>query len=167
MIRSIVEFEKYWGHEREGTLKILDALTDASLSQAVSPGDRTIGRMAWHITTSIPEMMERAGLALAGPAANAPVPSTAAAIRSAYAEASGSLLDQVKAKWEDSTLQVEDDMYGERWKRGFTLLVLINHQIHHRAQMTVLMRQAGLRVPGVYGPSKEEWVNYGAEPPAV
>ena len=167
MIRSVVEFEKYWGNEREGTLKILDALTDASLAQAVSPGDRTIGRMAWHITTSIPEMMERTGLALAGPAANAPVPATAAAIRSAYADASGSLSDQVKANWNDSTLQVEDDMYGEKWKRGFTLLVLINHQIHHRAQMTVLMRQAGLRVPGVYGPSREEWASYGAEPPAV
>jgi uncharacterized damage-inducible protein DinB len=35
--------------------------------------------------------------------------------------------------------------------------VLITHQIHHRAQMTVLMRLAGLKVPGVCGPAKEEW----------
>jgi uncharacterized damage-inducible protein DinB len=26
-----------------------------------------------------------------------------------------------------------------------------------RGQLTVLMRQADLKVPGVYGPSKEEW----------
>jgi hypothetical protein len=28
--------------------------------------------------------------------------------------------------------------------------------------MTVLMRQAGLRVPGVCGPSLEEWALFGA-----
>jgi uncharacterized damage-inducible protein DinB len=31
--------------------------------------------------------------------------------------------------------------------------------------MTVLMRQAGLRVPGVYGPSQEEWSQFGMEAP--
>jgi hypothetical protein len=29
------------------------------------------------------------------------------------------------------------------------------------------MRQAGLPVPGVYGPSMEEWVGFGAQPPVV
>jgi uncharacterized damage-inducible protein DinB len=33
---------------------------------------------------------------------------------------------------------------------------LIRHQIHHRGQMTILMREAHVVVPGVYGPSREE-----------
>ncbi len=33
--------------------------------------------------------------------------------------------------------------------------------------MTVLMRQAGLTVPGIYGPSKEEWANLGMEAPKM
>jgi uncharacterized damage-inducible protein DinB len=33
---------------------------------------------------------------------------------------------------------------------------LIRHQIHHRGQITILMRQAGLAAPGVYGPNEEE-----------
>jgi uncharacterized damage-inducible protein DinB len=33
--------------------------------------------------------------------------------------------------------------------------------------MTVLMRQAGLKVPGVYGPAREEWTTYRMQPPAV
>ena len=49
------------------------------------------------------------------------------------------------------------NMYGQVWKRTSVLSSLIAHQAHHRGQMTVLMRQAGLKVPGVYGPSKEEW----------
>lgn len=31
--------------------------------------------------------------------------------------------------------------------------------------MTVLMRQAGLPVPGIYGPAKEEWTTFGLEAP--
>jgi uncharacterized damage-inducible protein DinB len=69
--------------------------------------------------------------------------------------------------WSDETLQIEDDMYGEMWKRGKTLGSLINHEIHHRGQMTVLMRQAGLKVPGIYGPSKDEWAQYGMKPPEI
>ena len=30
--------------------------------------------------------------------------------------------------------------------------------------MTVLMRQAGVPVPGMYGPSKEEWAAMGLPP---
>jgi len=48
-----------------------------------------------------------------------------------------------------------------------SLQVLVVHQAHHRGQMTVLMRQAGLKVPGVYGPAREEWTAYGMQPPAV
>jgi len=59
-----------------------------------------------------------------------------------------------------------DNMYGETWPRGVTLFALIAHQAHHRGQMTVLMRQAGLTVPGVYGPSSEEWQAHGMAAPA-
>jgi uncharacterized damage-inducible protein DinB len=55
-------------------------------------------------------------------------------------------------------------MYGMDWNKGTTLHILVTHQTHHRGQFTVLMRQAGLKVPGVYGPSKEEWIAYGQEP---
>ena len=47
------------------------------------------------------------------------------------------------------------------WTKGQALSVLLVHQIHHRGQMTVLMRQAGLKVPGIYGPALEEWERYG------
>jgi uncharacterized damage-inducible protein DinB len=33
--------------------------------------------------------------------------------------------------------------------------------------MTVLMRQAGLAVPGMYGPAREDWAKYGMAAPAI
>jgi uncharacterized damage-inducible protein DinB len=167
MFTRVRDFEKVWRSESESTLKLLRALTDASLSQAVGPEDRTLGRVAWHIVASVPEMAERTGLRIDGARMDDPVPAAAASIVAAYERVSAPLLAQVATEWTDATLEVEDEMYGEKWKRGFTLQALIAHQTHHRGQMTVLMRQAGLKVPGVYGPAREEWSAYGAPAPAV
>jgi uncharacterized damage-inducible protein DinB len=167
MFRRVADFQKTWARERESTLKILAALTDASLSQAVTKEDRTLGRLAWHVVTSVGEMANRTGLAVGGPAHDAPVPSTAAGIAAGYETASQSLTEELASKWTDASLEVMDDMYGEKWPRGLTLFALVAHQTHHRAQMTVLMRQAGLKVPGVYGPAREEWSAYGMPAPEV
>ena len=109
---------------------------------------------------------ERA-LTLAGPGEHDPLPKSAAVIAAGYEAAAKSLLEAIQRGWSDETLQQADDMYGEQWKRGLTLVALISHQAHHRGQMTVLMRQAGLRVPGVYGPAHEDWASMGMEPPEI
>jgi len=167
MFHTLTEFAHAWEPEIESTQKILKHLTNASLSQAVSAEGRTLGRLAWHITTTIPEMMNRTGLKISEPDPDAPVPATAKEIFHAYNTAAIALLEQVKSSWNDESLKVVDDMYGEKWSRASTLRVLISHQIHHRGQMTVLMRQAGLRVPGIFGPAREDWARMGMEPPAV
>jgi uncharacterized damage-inducible protein DinB len=167
MVHTLTEFEHIWGAEVEATQKIFKHLNTKSLSQAVASEHRTLGRLAWHIVVTIPEMAQRTGLTVRGPDPEAPVPDTAKEIFGAYNEAALSLLDQMKKEWSDETLTVEDDMYGQQWKRAFTLQALVFHQIHHRGQMTVLMRQAGLPVPGTYGPSRDEWAAFGQQPPAV
>jgi len=167
MFRRISDFQAAWAHERESTLAVLRALTDAALAQAVTKEGRTLGRLAWHVATTPGEMMERTSLVVGGPPHDSPVPATASAIVEAYDVASASLLGAIAKGWKDETLDVEDDMYGQRWSRGQTLQALIVHQAHHRGQMTVLMRQAGLRVPGVYGPAREDWAAMGMPTPEV
>jgi len=112
-------------------------------------------------------MMAKTGLTIKSVLPDAPLPTKAVAIQKAYASASRELLEQIKTGWTDQTLAVVDEMYGEKWPRGMPARVLLDHQTHHRGQMTVLMRQAGLTVPGVYGPAKEEWGAYGAPPPEI
>ena len=167
MFRTIADFEERWKNNVGHTQAIFGPLTDASLSQQVAQDHRTLGRMAWHIAVSIPEMMARTGLTFEGITGESPMPEKAADIRKAYDEVALALLDQVKKKWTDADLKVEDEMYGEKWERGFTLYVLLVHEVHHRGQMTVLMRQAGLMVPGIFGPSMEEWEKWGMKAPKV
>jgi uncharacterized damage-inducible protein DinB len=167
MFTSLEAFLNTWQYESDSTAKILRALTDAALAQRIGPEDRTLGRIAWHVVGSLGEMMNRTGLHLEGPAENEPVPAAAGAIAATYEKLAAALSEETRAHWTDATLGVVDDMYGEQWARGLTVDILIRHQAHHRGQMTVLMRQAGLSVPGVYGPSREEWSKYGQPPPAI
>jgi uncharacterized damage-inducible protein DinB len=167
MITSIKQFRESWRKESENTRKVLAELTDESIKKELVKEHRSLGRIAWHIVQTIPEMLSKTGLNPEGPKGNEPVPASAKEIIKAYDLAAGSLLKQVAEKWNDESLQAEDDLYGEKWKRGMTLRILIDHEIHHRGQMTVLMRLAGLKVPGLYGPSKEEWPLFGMQEPEI
>ena len=96
-----------------------------------------------------------------------PLPSSAAQMARDYAKIAASLPEEMKKQWTDADLKTVDDMYGEKWSRAQTLAILVSHQTHHRGQMSVLMRQAGLKVPGVYGPAREEWAGFGMSSPEV
>jgi uncharacterized damage-inducible protein DinB len=160
MFTTIDEFVKSWKHESDATLKVLSNLTDASLAQRVTPDGRTLGFLAWHITTSVPEMFGHAGVPLPVTVDEA-APSSAAAIVDVYEKCAQAVTDALPAAWTDAQLRDEIPMYGQTWTKGGVLTALIVHQVHHRGQMTVLMRQAGLKVPGVYGPAREEWAAMG------
>jgi uncharacterized damage-inducible protein DinB len=165
MYRTVQDFLDDWKYETEATLKIMHALTDASLGQKVTPEGRSLGFLAWHIVLTLGEMGSKAGLTVRCPAEETPQPSKAKEIAATYEPAAKSVADEVRSKWADSSLLDEVEMYGEQWKRGAVLSSLVTHQAHHRAQMTVLMRQAGLKVPGIYGPSREEWAQFGMPAP--
>ena len=164
MFRAIDDFLRVWQQQSAATAGILDALTDSALAQRASPGHWSLAQIAWHLVRTLQWMMGRTGLAVAGPSADTPVPTGAAAIAEGYRQAARALAEAVQTGWMDETLLIEDDMYGETWPRGFTLLALLIHQAHHRGQMTPLMRQAGLDFPGTCGPSREEWAQWGMEP---
>jgi uncharacterized damage-inducible protein DinB len=166
MFRTIADFTQAWGQESENTLKAFREMTDSSLGQRATPDTRSLGGLAWHITCSLGEMMTTAGLPLAQlvtEQTRAPV--AAAGIVQAYETGAKAVGEAVRSHWTDAQLGEEIPMYGEQWKRGFVLAILIGHQAHHRAQMTILMRMAGLKVPGMYGPSREEWPAYGMTVP--
>ncbi len=60
MYQTIEGFLQSWTYEAASTQKMLDALTDASLSQEIAPEHWTLGRVAWHIVTAIPVILSEA-----------------------------------------------------------------------------------------------------------
>ncbi len=171
MFRRLEDFTSSWKEEAGKTLALFEAIPEGARGTAVAEGHRDLARVAWHLVATLLEMPGHMGLTVKGADLmegydiKVPPPAMAEICRT-YAEASASLLEGM-AGWSDADLEREDDLYGETWKRGRTLFALIAHQIHHRGQMTVLLRQAGLKVPDTYGPAKEGWVAYGMEAPSV
>ncbi|WP_028549150.1 DinB family protein [Paenibacillus sp. UNC451MF] len=164
MFVTIQSFIEDYRHEAATTQKLLDALTDESLSQEVAPGYRTLGHLAWHLVPS-GGILNPTGLRFEAPAERSEPPASAAAIAEAYRRTTQSLLEAVETQWTDDTLQVSNSIFGQQWKNGLTLNLFLRHEIHHRGQLTILMRQAGVPVTGVYGPTKEEWAAIGMEAP--
>lgn len=163
MYHTLKEFTDEYKMESQSTLKLLNVLTTESLYKTVDGKVRSIGRLSYHIAHTIPEMMGKTGLdisvGLKNPAEDTSI--TAEQIVSSYEQAVNDLISQIETKWTDATLQETRNMYGQDWSIALTLSILLKHEIHHRGQLTVLMRLAGLVVPGIYGPSAEEWEKYG------
>jgi len=156
MFKAVRQFLSLWRHESGSTVKVLEALTDASLSQPVAPGHRNLGELSWHIAQAVGSIAWQTGLTFPGPGKKDPAPTHAAEIVAGYRQAADGLANAIRSDWTDQTLDIKDKLYGFEWPRGHTLQVLLFHEIHHRGQMTVLIRQAGLKVPALYGPPKAE-----------
>ena len=161
MNRTIPDFIADWAYESAATLKFIRALSEPSRNQLVVPGGRSLGFIAWHTVCAVAELGNSATLPVEGPKETSAAPATIAEMAAAYEAASRSFTDVVRRDWTDAMLADQIEMYGEHFTRGGALAMLVKHQAHHRGQMTVLMRQAGLRVPDVYGPAKEDWAQWG------
>lgn len=164
MFRTIEDFVTEYSNEAKATQRVLDALTDASLSQQIAPDFRSLGQIGWHIATTIHEMISRTGVTFDAPEGEEHAPASAKIIADTYRSSAAASIEAIQSQWTDAKLSESSDMYGEQWLNGLTLRIFISHEIHHRGEMIVLMRQAGLRVPDIYGPTREDWVERGMQP---
>lgn len=156
MYRKVEDFVNDWENASAGTLNVLEAMTDESLEQAIVEGHNTLRWLGWHLTTAPGYFAGLLGLQLTSPGDAKKLPSTASEIADGYKKVSSELITQIQQQFTDDSLTEEVDQHGRPAARGAILRTLIDHQTHHRGQMTVLLRQAGLKVPGVMGPTKED-----------
>ncbi|MCY8659772.1 DinB family protein [Bacillus spizizenii] len=167
MFQTLDHFFKSWEFEADATQKLLNCFTDESLKQEITSQNWTLGRIAWHTVAAIRIITSNTDLTFHAPAEDYPVPASAQFIADSYHQASNAFIQALKTQWTDHTLQERINFIGQQLPNGSLLMFMIQHQNHHRGQMTVLMRQAGLTVPGIYGPAMEEWTKFGLEPPQM
>lgn len=163
MYLSISNFKNDWQAEYDATLKTFNGLTNASLTAPMPNNIRSIATLAWHIVYSVSEMLNHTELKIEALPVKVPTGLTVTMLIDEYKKTNIAFVAAIDA-WEYNQLTVKVPMYGEEWSKGKILQVIMHHQIHHRAQLGVLMRLAGLAVPGMYGPSKEDWTAMGIEP---
>jgi len=167
MYVTIVDFIKEWNWEAALTQKVLDGLTDDSLKQKVYPDGRTLGRIVWHFTTNIPEYLAHFGLKVNKVENAASVPTSAKEIAETFRKVSVQAANVIEQQLTDKSLSQVQNAFGRDESNARILIGLIKHIVHHRGQATILIRQAGLKPFGVYGPPKEDWIHLGVDKPPL
>ncbi|KRG13792.1 damage-inducible protein DinB [Lederbergia galactosidilytica] len=154
MYRKVEDFIEDWSASAEGTLAVFKAMTNDKLEHSIVEDHSTLGWLAWHLVGAAGAFGHFAGLKIEAPQHDQPVPKDVAEIVEAYEKVIQSYKIEGPKLTDESLLEEVNSFVGPVL-RGKLLRSLIDHQTHHRGQMTVLLRQAGLPVPGVMGPTKE------------
>jgi len=164
MYQNIDSFLADWQLEASNTNRVFENITEETKAIKIHPNIRSLERLAWHITQTITEMGTKAGLFNEDELEDLPAPVNFIELIATHQQYNVQLAQAVRLNWTDDTLKEEVNMYGQVWTKGTILEVLTKHEAHHRSQMTVIMRMVGLPVPGLYGPSQEEWAAMGMLP---
>jgi uncharacterized damage-inducible protein DinB len=153
-------FRTAWNREAQSTIRILESLPTDKYDFRPEPKGRSIGEMAWHLSEidgcvsfgvaerrfslddNLPELARPRQIELLAPGYRK-VHELAVARLEKLQE---SELDDKVTYFDGSTLAIRQIL----WE------ALLNHMIHHRAQLVLLARQAGGTPPGIYGPNREE-----------
>ncbi|MFB9276395.1 DinB family protein [Cohnella cellulosilytica] len=154
MYRTAADFVADWTVSAAGTLNVIQSITDDKKDFAIVEGHSSLNWLAWHLTSTASGFGRIAGLNIPAIERGTQAPGSVADIAAKYEEISEAYKNEA-AKLTDEQLAEEIDALGGKMIRGKLLRLLIDHQTHHRGQMTVLLRQAGLPVPGVMGPTQE------------
>ena len=149
--------------EMANTRKALERVPDNKLDYKPDPKSMTMGKLASHIA----EMVGWTADTIQTPSFDVPdgmkpfeaksrkelldkLDQSVSAARAALAGVSDQTLMQ------DWTLRAGGNVMFSMPRIAVIRSMIMNHVIHHRAQLTVYFRLNGVPVPGMYGPSADE-----------
>lgn len=156
MYSNLNDFISAYAHEGQTTVRVLEALSDDKLGHEKAAGDTSIAELAWHIASAPSYMLKHEGIDIDFSYAP-PEGVTVAQIVEEYKRIHGAALEGAKAKLGEAEMTRSATWFGYELPLGVWMNMIPNHEVHHRGQLTAMMRNAGLKVPGCYGPNKEEF----------
>lgn len=157
----IAEYDR----ESATTRKILEAIPDgADFSWKPHEKSMTLGKLAahtsdtngdWALHTLVKDRLDWS------PDMTSKDPATKAELLARFdkqvAESKAALAKLPMEKWDSNWKFVAGDQtWIDDSKYGVWRTWVINHMIHHRAQLGVYVRLLGAKLPGAYGPSADE-----------
>ncbi len=149
-------------HEAKTTRRVLERVPADQLGWRPHPKARSLGELALHVAGTPGAVAKLAAQSeIQPPDFKDPVPNSAGELIPALEE-SVATAKQLLGKMDDATLNAT-----WRVKRNgqelmaiprATLLrsIMLNHWYHHRGQLSVYLRELGVAVPSIYGPSADE-----------
>jgi uncharacterized damage-inducible protein DinB len=155
-----------YDRELVSTRKMLDAIpADADLNWKANPKSMTLGHLAGHIAETAGtwgiDTLSKDGLNFDMDSYKPWRPTSKAEILQTFdrdtPKAKQLLASLDPAKWTDNwTMTAGDQVWIDDSRYGVFRTWVLNHLIHHRAQLGRDLRTLGAPIPGMYGPSADE-----------
>lgn len=153
------EFEE----EMKNTRKLLECVPDGKFDYQPHAKSMTLGRLASHVAEVpgwVKLTLEQEVLDL-DPGQQAHIAGSRAELLQTFdrgvAEARAKLAAATDADWQKTwTLQVGGKPVMSMPRAVLMRSMILNHLIHHRAQLGVYLRLNDVAIPGMYGPSADE-----------
>ena len=151
--------------ETANTRKLLDAIPEgADFSWKPHEKSMALGRLAGHVADTAGDWAVHTlttDKLVWDPSMNVPPPTTKAQVLANFekrtADARSALAAMTPERWDSNWKFVSGDQaWIDDTKYNVWRIWVINHMIHHRAQLGVFLRLLGQKIPGMYGPSADE-----------
>jgi (2Fe-2S) ferredoxin/uncharacterized damage-inducible protein DinB len=158
MATTMKEILERYEHEHASTHAVIAAMPEVHAS--FRPHERSLswGQLAWHVATTplyyVSEVF-KLPTQLGWDLDNARPPTTTAGLVQALDDIYDEIVGALHTK-DDAWLDEMTDYHGTMKEKRWILGHVIDHEIHHRGQMTVLLRLKDASVPQVYGPTADE-----------
>jgi uncharacterized damage-inducible protein DinB len=151
-------------HEAVSTRKCLERIPGNLFGWKPHPKSMSMGQLAAHIANTPTwgtTVLKTEELIFSSQEYMEEIPETTASLVALFDWNLAELLDRMKvcdnAHYADVWRMTMEGKVIIEMPRGAVLRVMIlNHLVHHRGQLTVYMRENDLLLPAIYGPSADE-----------
>ena len=156
------EFQRFlqvWDDEAVLTVKVMKSIPSDQYDFRPDPGGRSLGEMAWHLCEG--DAYNSLGVAEGGfsPEMRPPGmerPRQVAALAPGFERVHREAVARIK-NLDPKSLDRKVVFYdGQERDISWILWGTVQHLVHHRAQLMLMIRLAGGVAPGIYGPNREE-----------
>jgi uncharacterized damage-inducible protein DinB len=155
---KIESFINVWEYETQNTIKLLESLPAGQYDFRPDPAGRSLGELAWHLAEGDAYMTHGIDSGFGGSKPpGIERPRTIEALAPGFKRIHADAVARVK-KLKPEDLEREVTFFdGSKMKvRDILWFALLHHSIHHRGQLALMVRLAGGKCPGLYGPNREE-----------
>jgi uncharacterized damage-inducible protein DinB len=159
-------FLRIWDREAKTTVRVFRAFPEENLSVKPHERSRSIRDLAWQcvIDEGVIEKIIDGFSDLRKVPPSPPPPETMKEIVDAYEIAHRKASEKMRLPATEFSKTVAVTMRGGsiELELAETLWGNLLDQVHHRGQLTIYLRQAGGKVPAIYGPSGDEPMSFSA-----
>src|SRR5215813_5293171 len=159
LMNPIETFFAVWDREEEKTVQILKTLPPGQYDFRPDPSGRSLGELAWHIAEVDAYVSFGVATGVFPPDTKPPNiqrPMTIEALAPGYERIHQQARERLRMMEPDFEREMKF-LDGSSRTVSFLLWdVMLLHSVHHRGQLSLLVRLAGGVVPSLFGPTREQ-----------